>query len=113
GRVCTSWNGASCLICLEELDVNEAGRQLAGPEGEEQRRAIYGVEETHLAGGGPSVVSVNGVVASLAVTEFMAGVTGLREPVPLLTYRGWSGIVTRRTDPLSGCYYCGSVRGKG
>ena len=112
GRVCTSWGGFGCLICLEELDVDEAGRQLAGPEGEEQRRAIYGVDQTHLAGGGPSVVSVNGVVASLAVTEFMAGVTGLRAPVPLLTYRGWSGIVTRRADALSGCYYCDTVRGK-
>ena len=112
GRVCTSWNGNSCLICLDELDVDEAGRQLAGPEGEALRRAIYGVDETHLDGGGPSVVSVNGVVASLAVTEFMAGVTGLREPAPLLTYRGWSGIITRRADPLSGCYYCSGVRGK-
>lgn len=112
GRVCTSWNGTGCLVCLEELDVDEAGRQLAGPEGEQQRQAIYGVETTLLGGGGPSVVSVNGVVASLAVTEFMAGVTGLREPVPLLTYRGWSGIVSKRTDPLPGCYYCETVRGK-
>lgn len=112
GRVCTSWNGAGCLVCLDELDVDEAGRQLAGPEGEEQRRAIYGVATTLLAGGGPSVVSVNGVLASLAVTEFMAGVTGLRDPIPLLTYRGWAGIVSKRADPLPDCYYCGMVRGK-
>ena len=112
GRVCTSWNGVGCLVCLDELDVDEAGRQLAGPEGEEQRRAIYGVETALLGGGGPSVVSVNGVVASLAVTEFMAGVTGLREPTPLLTYRGWAGIVSKRADPLPDCYYCGTVCGK-
>jgi hypothetical protein len=113
GRVCTSWNGAGCLVCLDELDVDEAGRQLAGPEAREQRRAIYGVETTLLGGGGPSVVSVNGVVASLAVTEFMAGVTGLRDPIPLLTYRGWAGIVSKRADPLPDCYYCGTVRGQG
>jgi len=113
GCVCTSWNGAACLVCLGELDIDEAGRQLAGPDGEEQRRAIYGVDETLLAGGGPSVVSVNGVVASLAVTEFMAGVTGLREPVPLMTYRGWSGIVTKKTEPHANCYFCGTIRGRG
>lgn len=112
GRVCTRWNGAGCLVCLDEMDVDEAGRQLAGPEGEEQRLAIYGVETTLLRGGGPAVVSVNGVVASLAVTEFMAAVTGLRDPIPLLTYRGWSGIVSKRADPLPDCYYCGNMRGK-
>jgi hypothetical protein len=100
------------LMRLEEMDLEGAGRQLGGPQGEEQRRAIYGVDETHLAGGGPSVASVNEVVASLAVTEFVAGVTGLREPVPLLTYRGWPGIVSKRSDPLPDCYYCGAVRGK-
>ena len=110
GRVCTSWDGAGCLVCLDELDVDEAGRQLAGPEGEERRRVIYGVETELLAGGGPSVVSVNGVVASLAVTEFMAGITGLRNPHPLLTYRGSAGIVSKRVDPLPGCYYCAAVR---
>jgi hypothetical protein len=112
GRVCTSWQGAGCLVCLEELDLDEAGRQLAGPEGEEQRRAIYGIDEHVLAGGGPSVVSVNGVVASLAVTEFMAGVTGLRAPVPIVRYRGWNEGITRRTDPLPDCYYCHTVRGR-
>jgi molybdopterin/thiamine biosynthesis adenylyltransferase len=113
GRVCTSWEGAGCLVCLEEIDIDEAGRQLAGPEREERVRAIYGIDEDALAGGGPSVVSINGVVASLAVTEFMAGVTGLRSPVPLLRYRGWHEAITRRTEPLSDCYYCGWVRGRG
>lgn len=112
GRICISWKGSGCSVCLEELDAEEAGRQIAGPEGEEQRREIYGIEEIVLAGGGPSVVSVNGVVASLAVTEFMAGVTGLRAPVPLLIYRGWRGIVTTKLEPLPGCYYCEALRGK-
>ena len=36
----------------------------------------------------------NGVVASLAVTEFMLSVVGIREPNRLLTYHGRTGKVT-------------------
>ena len=36
----------------------------------------------------------NGVVASLAVTEFMLSVAGIREPNRLLTYHGRTGKVT-------------------
>ncbi len=60
-----------------------------------------------LAGTGPAVVSLNGVVASLGVTEFMVHVTGLREPASQLIYRGELGIVTKSVDqPQPGCYYC-------
>ena len=111
GRVVINWNGEGCLVCMGELDVEEAARQIAGPDGTEQRRAIYGIDEDVLAGGGPSVVSVNGVVASLAVTEFMAGVTNLRAPVPLLIYRGWQGIVSQRPEVRPDCYYCKGLRG--
>ena len=58
---------------------------------DEQRAAddkIYGIERNALNDGGPSVISVNGVVASLAVTEFMAWRTGIRAPVGYLNYRG-------------------------
>jgi molybdopterin/thiamine biosynthesis adenylyltransferase len=112
GRVCTSWDGRGCLVCLDELDAQEAGRQLAGPAGDEQRRAIYGVHEAALVGGGPSVVSVNGMIASLAVTEFMAAVTGLRNPVPLLRFRGWTPAITRRVESAADCYYCRMIRGR-
>ena len=36
----------------------------------------------------------NGVVASLAVTEFMLSVAGIHEPNRLLTYHGRTGKVT-------------------
>jgi hypothetical protein len=48
---------------------------------------------------GPMVVSVNGVVASLAVTEFMVFVTGVREPVAHLIYKGHVATVGRNNDP--------------
>lgn len=63
---------------------------------------------------GPSVVSMNGVVASLAVTEFMVGVTGLRRPAPHLTYRGDRAVVRASTDqPEADCYYCTQLWGSG
>jgi hypothetical protein len=63
---------------------------------------------------GPSVVSINGVVASLAVTEFMLNVTGIRLAKRLLTYRGQMGVVTVKSEePAPNCYYCKGIRGKG
>jgi molybdopterin-synthase adenylyltransferase len=58
------------------------------------------------------VVSVNGVVASLAVTEFIAFVTDLRPPFAQLIYRGESGVVRRVLDePQPGCYFCSGIWG--
>ena len=57
-------------------------------------------------------MSINGAVASLAVTEFMLGATGLREPNRLLTYQGRTGKVTVSIDePALDCYYCKGLRG--
>jgi hypothetical protein len=65
------------------------------------------VERGALGETGPMVVSINGVVSSLAVTEFMVFATGMREPVPHLIYRGHAGTVGRNDDPSEmGCYFC-------
>jgi len=55
---------------------------------------------------------VNGVVASLGVTELLVLVTGIRKPFAQLDYRGHEGIVRRVIDREAGCYYCG-LRPKG
>jgi len=82
------------------------------PDQREADRRIYGVDRNTLAGTGPAVVSINGVVASLAVTEFMVLVTGLRKPVGQLTYRADLGVVRASLDlPSPGCYYCAGLRG--
>jgi hypothetical protein len=58
------------------------------------------------------VVSVNGVVASLAVTEFLAFVTGLRPVIPFLSYRGDLGRINKSNDlPQPDCYYCQGLWG--
>lgn len=112
GRVCAAWDGNGCLVCLDEIDLQEAQRDLANSAAKLDVQAIYGVNARMLDNKGPSVVSINGVVASLGVTEFMLMATGVRAPRRLLTYRGHLGIVAANADkPAPDCYYCRGLRG--
>ena len=108
GRVCVAWSGEACLSCLDELDPDESRDASVRRD----RATIYGVPVAEDAPA-PSVVSLNGIIASLGVTEFMVGVTGIRPPWPLLTHYGSSGTVRVRAMPRVGCYYCGAVRAAG
>jgi molybdopterin/thiamine biosynthesis adenylyltransferase len=104
-------DGTRCLVCLPDLLDQEAiARDRLSPDLRDADRRIYGVNRDDLAGTGPAVVSINGVVASLSVTEFMVLVTGLRQPAPQLTYRADVGTVRRSTDqPAADCYYCSGL----
>lgn len=114
GRVCAAIDGNGCLVCLDVLDRAEAGRELGGQAEQRNRDKIYGVNKDILGDAGPSIVSVNGVIASLAVTEFMVAVTGLRPAKRLLTYYGATGKVTVSLDtPHPDCYYCKGLWGRG
>jgi hypothetical protein len=114
GRVCAALRGECCLVCLGQIDMNEAQQELGGPEARKLREAIYGVDKTYLGRVGPSVVSINGVVASLAVTEFAVGVTGIREPRRLITYRGdMGGVLVSNDMPKPDCFYCKGLWGQG
>lgn len=114
GRVSVSlWEGEGCLVCRDLIDLEEAQLDLAGPGARRDRDALYGIKTSALGRSGPSVVSINGVVASLGVTEFMATVTGLRQPKKVLKYRGHSVRLTTPIDPpMADCYYCKLVRGR-
>lgn len=108
GRVCCCFLGAGCLVCLQELDLEAIRAAVASPEQRADEEAIYGVNRRLLGRGGPSVITVNGVVASLAATEFMASVTGLRRTFSKVEYRGDQGVVFKSTDRgAPDCYYCG------
>ena len=115
GRVCVStWNDYGCLVCRGLIDLDEAQRDLSGPQAKQDRDRIYGVDQAVLGRSGPSVVSINGVVTSLGVTEFMVAVTGLRPPKPVINYYGKMGRLTSLIDaPASDCYYCLQVKGLG
>jgi molybdopterin-synthase adenylyltransferase len=112
GRIVFASDGKRCLSCLGELDQHALARAQMSPEQRAADDAIYGVDRDALGESGPSVVSVNGVVASLAVTEFFAWRTGLREPRGYLTYRGDLATVGSRADPpREYCHYCMTLWG--
>lgn len=112
GRAVFSFVGGGCLVCRHVLDLDVARREL-DPDGTVVENAIYGVSKDHLDHVGPSVVSINGVVASLGVTEVMLHVTGLRAARVELTYRADSASVRPNIDtPKSGCYFCEAIFGK-
>ncbi|MDQ4143151.1 MAG: ThiF family adenylyltransferase [Actinomycetota bacterium] len=106
GRV-VSCIGDSCLSCLDLLDQRQIRLEQMTDEERQAEERLYGLEGRVLGASGPAIVSVNGVVASMAVTEFMAYVTGIRTPARQLTYRGDLPRVTSSRDaPRDGCPYC-------
>ena len=107
GKVVCAGMTPGCLYCLGLLDQDEIRRaQMTNDELEVEAR-IYGVPVASLRGSGPSVVTLNGVVASLATTEAMVLLTGVRQPRKQLIYRGNLGTITSSTDqPIRTCAYC-------
>ncbi|MCL5734407.1 MAG: ThiF family adenylyltransferase, partial [Actinobacteria bacterium] len=107
-------NGGGCLLCLGVLDQAEITRESMTEDQAAADERIYGVRKSELGATGPSVISINGAVASLAVTEFMAYVTGLRPPIPYLVYRADRQTIRRCADvPEPGCYFCEGLWGTG
>ena len=77
GRVIVWVPGRPCLLCAAEIDVRIAAEEL---ENEDQRR--FRREHGYVSGAdvpAPSVISLNATVASIAVTEFLALATGVRQ----------------------------------
>lgn len=114
GRVCYSQGGMGCLVCLDLISHEEVQQYFLCTDAKEDERRLYGVPQDDLQGSGPSVVTLNGVIASLAATEFIAEVTGLRKAKQLLVYRANLSKVTVNIDqPADDCFYCKSVYGLG
>lgn len=115
GRVVFSAGGEGCIVCLGALDQEELRREQQSDAQRVEEQSIYGMRRRDLKGSGPSVVSLNGVLASAAVTEFVVYWTGLRAARRFLVYKGAFGVLSVVTDsPRASCPYCGSdslVRG--
>jgi molybdopterin/thiamine biosynthesis adenylyltransferase len=112
GRVFISTDGNGCLYCYDQISPSQAREDLRSLKARREEETIYGVPQELLDQTGPSIVSINGVIASLAVTEFMVMIVGLRPPNRFLQYHGNRGIVNLNTDkPHPDCYYCKRVRG--
>ncbi len=107
-------DGSRCLVCLNLLDQQEMARDSMTAEQRASHDRIYGIERSALAGTGPMVVSVNGAVASIAITEFMVFVTGIREPKAHLNYFADCQVIRAVTDhPAADCFYCTGIWGSG
>ena len=107
GRVCVATRETGCLMCLGVLDQNELAEYYDSSGRRADREAIYGVQRDNLTGRGPAVITVNGVVASVAATELMVLVTGIRAPIGHQEWRGHQGSLVRVSDREEDCYYCG------
>jgi len=114
GRVFCSVDGNGCLSCLGLIDMSEAREDFETPEQRLDRAAIYGISNDKLNRSGPSVVTINTVVAGLAATEFMKLCTGLDKPTRIIKYDGRLSRITVSVDePRPDCYFCKSVWGSG
>jgi molybdopterin-synthase adenylyltransferase len=111
GRVVVSSPGDFCLSCAGELDMEAAKADLEPADVKRLRHAHgYGIAEATA----PAVVSLNGIMANIASTEFMVAVTGVRLPIVKSTYRGMRGVVLVSTDRAKpGCINCEYWLGKG
>lgn len=112
GRVVVCRPGEYCLDCARQIDTEHAKMELDSPEVCELRRKHgYGLADV---GPSPAVITINAIVANLAVNEFIAQVTGFRDPVIHQTYYFMRGATKRRVDGRrKDCYTCGCVAGSG
>lgn len=105
GRLVVSLPNEYCLRCSEQIDLEMAKQDLETKDTYELRRKHgYGLGVQIEA---PSVIMLNGVIANLAMTEFMFYITGIRKPFLHLTYHGLRGRVNERSAvKKNGCYTC-------
>ncbi len=84
GRVALVTPDGPCLNCMGEIDRKEAEYFLSSPTAQQEARKRGYASGWDLPK--PSVVSLNGTISSMAVSEFMLGVTGLRPCEGLCVY---------------------------
>jgi molybdopterin/thiamine biosynthesis adenylyltransferase len=102
GRVQMLASGLSCLLCGGRIDPNQVRLEMMTPE---MRRA-----DPYFTGEGvkqPSVISLNGSMASLAITMFLSAVTGIPSEARLMHYNAIRGSVKATLlNPQPGCLVC-------
>ncbi len=111
GRVIVARPGDFCLLCAEQIDLAAAQEELESREEKSYRQHLgYGLGSRVPD---PAVVSLNCIIAGLAVTEFLMLVTALREPNRRVTYKGMRGVFRDSLDKKKdNCLVCNSLTGK-
>jgi hypothetical protein len=112
GRYTFTFPGSGCLLCAQAIDSEEATKEFSPPEVRAtQERAGYIRRSAEPA---PSVMPLNGLVASQAVFEVLVWATGIRPPHPQRIFDAMAGTVdcvTFAANPK--CNSCGECLGKG
>jgi molybdopterin/thiamine biosynthesis adenylyltransferase len=102
GRVQMLAPGLACFACDGLLDPNEVRRDMMN---EFERRAdpyIQGAAEP-----APAVMSLNGTVASIAVTMVLSAVAGIPANARHIIYNALApSLRSARGEPKSDCYVC-------
>lgn len=115
GRLAFLQPDGPCLSCLDEIDPREARYFLSSETDKVRDRTQGYVDDWEVPA--PSVVSLNGVIASMAVNEFLLYITGLGNPKMNLYFymrepsRAWQATTRRKADRKPGCFTC-SLRGR-
>jgi len=111
GRVIIARPGDFCALCANQIDLEDAKVELESPpEREFRKKHGYGMSPRAVA---PAVISLNGIIANLAVTEFLVLLTNVRPPNRMVVYWGMRGNVNIRTDEKKECcMICNSLVGK-
>jgi len=111
GRTAFVHPDGPCLHCMAEIDRHEARYFLKPPEAREDDREAGYIDESW-ENSNPSVVSLNGVIASSAMNEALLYVTGADSVVPL-TYHyirepgsDSQRLARRRVEQNPDCYTC-------
>lgn len=112
GYLCVVLPGGPCLLCMQQIDLDEARYFLSTPDEQifqRERGYIQGIDVP-----APAVVSLNGLITSGAINEFLVYISGIRRVSPLTMYDmlGVGRAPSQWMTPielthLQGCVHCG------
>ena len=112
GHVIILYPDGPCLNCLEFIDHEQLNYEISRYNGNIHFPYIQGDNEN-----APSVISLNGVLASLAVTDFIYLVTGCFNVPKERTYRVFDGVkgIVKKINmmPTRDCNLCTEIRALG
>ncbi len=102
GRVQLLAPGLACLTCSGLLNANEVRRDMMTPFEHQADPYLQGAREP-----APAVISLNGTVASLAVTMLLSVVCGVPVSARHVLYNALASVLrTVRAQPAANCYIC-------
>jgi molybdopterin/thiamine biosynthesis adenylyltransferase len=105
GRVQLLAPGLACLTCSNLLDANEVRQDMMTAF---ERRADPYIQGAHEPA--PAVMSLNGTVASLAITMLLATVAGIPVAARHVLYNAMASTLRAvRAHPKADCYICSRV----